>query len=107
MAQRDLKTLLTRAKRTPGKLVVLEITAPHLDLSALKLFAEKGELGRGIILYAVSPDFRGKSLVERNEVISEILDEQLTDREMEQISHLFTFTPREFRPSVRKALISR
>lgn len=108
MAQGSLKKLLAKAKRTPGRLVLLELKGgPNLDLSALKLFAEKTEFGRGIVLYAVSPDFRGMNLAERNELVSGILDEELTDRELREISHLFTFTPTEFRPNVRKALVAR
>lgn len=107
MAHHSLRDLFARARRAPGRLVLCELKIPRPDLSALKLFAEIADVGQGIIVYAVSPDFRGKNLAERNELVAEILDEALTDRELREISHLFTFTPSEFKPSVRKAVATR
>lgn len=107
MAGPTLRNLLAKAKQAPGKVILLELKVPHLNLWQLKLFAEKAELGPGIILYAVSPDFQGKSLAGRSDAISEILDEELTDRELQQISHLFTFTPSEFKPNTRRVLAAR
>lgn len=105
MARRNLRKLLAKAKRSPGKLIYMEVRGgPVRDFATLKLFAEKTGYGRGIVIYAVSPDFKKRRLAERNELVWELLDRELPERELELISHLFTFTPKEFRSSARKAV---
>lgn len=104
MGAGSVRKLLARAKSATGRLVLLNVKAPELDLPALKLFAEKTGYGRGIVIYAVSSDFRRKNLAERNKLVWQLLDRELTDRELEEISHLFTFAPKEFKGSIRKAV---
>ena len=105
MASKTLSKLLRLAKKRPGKLTVLSVSAlsDETVVSQLKLFAEGSGYG-GVVLYAVSPDFHGKKLYERSDAVWRLLDQELSGKELNSISHLFAFTPKEFTPNLRKVV---
>jgi len=104
MAEHSLKQLLAKAKKKPGRLYSLRRSGSGENGTELKILAEATVYAGGIVLYAISPVFRRKTLTWRNDYVWRILDEELSKRDLGQISHLFAFTPEEFKPAIRKAV---